>query len=368
MSASPSSAGRSGWWLLAAGLAVALGLAFFVSPHASSQPDGLSKVAIDEGFAEQESDHALAETPTAGYGVEGVDDDGLSTGLAGLLGVVLTFGLMVGLVYLVRSGKDHEHPRPARGGQRNVIRAVAASSPIHRLPAHVKIVAVLVFVIGVVATLYTAVVAFAVDAIAVIIVAAIAGMAPWTLARRLVIELPFVAFALLLPFVARGPNVEVLGLSLSENGLWSAWNILAKGTLGVAASVILAATTPVGDLLTGADRLRIPKAFTAIAGFMVRYGEVMVGELDRLRIARISRGDNPRWIWQAWAVATTAGALFVRSFERGERVHLAMVSRGFTGTWPQTVALPAAAPTTWFAALSVSAVAATGAITAWTMS
>jgi len=244
---------------------------------------------------------------------------------------------------------------------------VAAASPIHRLPAHVKIVATLVFVIGVVATPYTAFAAFALDAVAVTAVAAVAGMAPWTLARRLVVELPFVAFALLLPFVARGPHVDVLGLTLSENGLWSAWNILAKGTLGVAASVVLAATTPVADLLSGADRLRIPRAFTAIAGFMVRYGELMVGELDRLRIARISRGDDPRWIWQAWAVATTAGALFVRSFERGERVHLAMVSRGYTGTWPRTAAPPAADPTTWLVALTVAAIAATGALAAWTL-
>ena len=63
------------------------------------------------------------------------------------------------------------------------------------------------------------------------------------LLRRLLIEIPFVAFAVLMPFVAEGERVDVLGLSLSVNGLWGAWNVLAKGTLGVAASVLLAATT-----------------------------------------------------------------------------------------------------------------------------
>ena len=64
------------------GLVVTATLAFFVSPHASSSPDGLNKVAIDEGFDRTAQSHALADAPTAGYAVRGVDDDGLSTGLA----------------------------------------------------------------------------------------------------------------------------------------------------------------------------------------------------------------------------------------------------------------------------------------------
>jgi hypothetical protein len=87
---------------IAGGLLVAFALAFFVSPEASSQPDGLNKVAIDEGFAETESDHALADAPTAGYGVEGVDNERLSTGLAGIIGVTITFALAGGLFLLVR--------------------------------------------------------------------------------------------------------------------------------------------------------------------------------------------------------------------------------------------------------------------------
>jgi hypothetical protein len=75
------------------GLVVALGLAFFVSPLASSSPDGLEKVAIDQGFDETAEDHALAEGPLADYGVEGVEDEGLSTGLAGIIGVAITFGV-----------------------------------------------------------------------------------------------------------------------------------------------------------------------------------------------------------------------------------------------------------------------------------
>ena len=198
-----------------------------------------------------------------------------------------------------------------------------------------KLVGALAFVLGVVATPRTAIAVFAVDAVAVGVVVVLAGLPARALARRVAIETPFLVFALWMPFVARGEQVTVAGIQLSVDGLWAGWNILAKGTLGVAVAVVLSATTPVADLLAGLTRLRVPIVFTAIAGFMVRYGEVLSGELERLRIARISRGDDPRWLWQARSVATTAGALFVRSFERGERVHIAMVARGFDGTWPQ---------------------------------
>ncbi len=85
-----------------AGLVVALLLAFFVSPQASSKPDGLEKVAIDQGFIDAADDHDLADGPLADYGVEGVDDEGLSTGLAGVIGVAVTFAFGFGLFALVR--------------------------------------------------------------------------------------------------------------------------------------------------------------------------------------------------------------------------------------------------------------------------
>jgi len=231
------------------------------------------------------------------------------------------------------------------------------------LPAQVKLAGALAFVLGVVATPRTAVPAFVLDAVAVGVVVALAGLRARRVMRRLLIEAPFVAFALLLPFVARGPQVAVGPLSLAVDGLWAAWGILAKGTLGVSVAVVLAATTPTADLLAGARRLHVPVALTAIAGFMVRYGEVLVGELERLRIARISRGDDPRWLWQAKAVVATAGTLFIRAFERGERVHLAMAARGFDGTWPALGPLRAR-PGEWVAVLAVAAIPAAGAAVA----
>ncbi len=67
---------------------------------------------------------------------------------------------------------------------------------------------------------------------------------------------------------------------------------------------------------------------------MVRYGDVIADELRRMRTARLSRGFEARGPRHWGVLAKSAGALFIRSYERGERVHLAMLSRGYTGSMP----------------------------------
>ncbi|MFF5565909.1 cobalt ECF transporter T component CbiQ [Streptomyces sp. NPDC012623] len=231
-------------------------------------------------------------------------------------------------------------------------------SPVHALPPHCKLAAVFCFVVVVVSTPREAVGSFALYAVLLAAVAAAARVPAGFLLRRLLIEIPFVAFAVLMPFVVPGEQVMFLGLSLSVPGLWGAWNVLAKGTLGVAASVILASTTELRALLLGLQRLRLPPLLVQIASFMIRYGDVITDEMRRMSIARRSRGfeaSGPRH----WGVlAKSAGALFIRSYERGERVHLAMVSRGYAGTMP-VIDEVTADRTQWAyaAALPVSALA-----------
>ncbi|MGW2862242.1 cobalt ECF transporter T component CbiQ [Streptomyces sp. SDr-06] len=207
-------------------------------------------------------------------------------------------------------------------------------SPVHELPPHCKLAAVFLFVVVVVSTPREAMWAFALYAVLLGLVARAARLPAGYLLKRLLIEIPFVAFAVLMPFVVPGEQVRVLGLSLSENGLWGAWNVLAKGTLGVAASVILASTTELRALLLGLQRLKLPPLLVQIASFMIRYGDVITDEMRRMSIARRSRGFEARGV-RSWGVlAKSAGALFIRSYERGERVHLAMVSRGYAGAMP----------------------------------
>lgn len=214
-------------------------------------------------------------------------------------------------------------------------------SPVHRLPAHTKIVALLVFVLAVVATPRTTFWPYAAHLLALLTVVRVSRVPFSYLAKRLVVEIPFVVFALLMPLIATGPQVEVGPFRLSEAGLWGAWALLAKGTLGVLASLLLAATTEPRDIIAGFERLRLPQPLVQIMSFMIRYLEVVTGELDRMRIARASRGFQARSVRQWPALGATLGALFIRSYERGERVHLAMLSRGYAGRMPTLHALTA---------------------------
>jgi cobalt/nickel transport system permease protein len=207
-------------------------------------------------------------------------------------------------------------------------------SPVHHLPPEVKLASMFLFVLAVVSTPREAVWAFSVHAAVVVSVLTLSRVPPAFFLRRILIEIPFVVFAILLPFLGPEPKVALGPIMLSVEGGWGAWNILAKATLGLGASVLLAATTEIPELLAGLDRLRMPRLITAIASFMVRYLEVVGGEFRRTRTAMTARGFDPRWLAQARPLAVSAGALFIRSYERGERVFQAMTARGFDGTMP----------------------------------
>ena len=204
------------------------------------------------------------------------------------------------------------------------------------MAAHHKLVALLVIMLAVVATPRETYAAFAGYAILVVLVIVVSGVPLTYIGKRMVVEVPFVLFAVLIPFIATGPRTDVLGLSLSEPGLVAAFGLLAKGTIGVALSLTFAATTEPQDVLRGLERLRMPDLIVQIMGFMIRYLDVVTSELSRMLVAMRSRGCDPRSPRHWPVLARTMGALFIRSYERGERVHLAMLSRGYTGRLPET--------------------------------
>jgi cobalt/nickel transport system permease protein len=207
-------------------------------------------------------------------------------------------------------------------------------SRVHRAPAHLKIVALVAFMLLVVATPASWWPAYVGYLLVLVGVIAASAVPPTYIFKRMVVEVPFVVFALLMPFIATGPQVEVLGVSLSRSGLLAAATLLVKGTLGVLASLTLAATTEPRDLLAGLERLHVPPLLVQIMGFMIRYLDVVTDEMGRMRVARESRGFTARNVRHWPILARSSGALFIRSYERGERVHLAMLARGYTGTMP----------------------------------
>ncbi|CAN5303291.1 cobalt ECF transporter T component CbiQ [soil metagenome] len=229
-------------------------------------------------------------------------------------------------------------------------------SPVHHLPGEIKLVGLLIFVLSVVSTPPTAIWAFSGYALILMVCLGLSEVPAKFFVTRMAIDLPFVLFAFLIPFVGVAPKIAIGPFSISEPGLLSAWNILVKATLGAGASVLLAATTEVPDVLKGLQRLKVPTVLVAIASFMIRYLDVVAGEFRRTRVAMAARGHNPRTIFDARPLAVASGALFIRSYERGERVHQAMLARGYDGTWP--LARRAEIPIrTWIAGLAPAATA-----------
>lgn len=229
----------------------------------------------------------------------------------------------------------------------------------HQLPPQVKVVTLVGFVCCVVATPPGVYWPFLAHLGVLVALAVIAGVPLLQLARGLTVELPFVAFAFAMPFLATGPTVNLAGLNLSIAGLWGAGTLLAKSTLSVLAALILSKTTTGPEFVSGLQRLRLPALMVEILGFMIRYLEVVVAQWRRMSIARVSRGFQARSL-RAWpALSGAVGSGFVSAYERGERVHLAMLSRGYAGAMPPALGTARAArPQEWAVPVVVCCAAA----------
>jgi cobalt/nickel transport system permease protein len=240
---------------------------------------------------------------------------------------------------------------------------VERDSRVHRLDARIKLVALVVFVVAVSITPRRSVWVFVLDAALLGLVATAARVPASLIARRVVVVAPFLAVAAIVPFIGDGARTQVGPFPLSTDGLWAGWGIAAKAILGATASILLTATTPIPTILAGMTRLRVPRPIAAIVAFMIRYLDLIADQLHRMRRAMVARGHDPRWLWQARPLAAAAGTVFVRTYERGERVHQAMLARGFTGHMPDPDPTPVPVHR-WLAGLAPSAIAATAAITA----
>jgi cobalt/nickel transport system permease protein len=183
---------------------------------------------------------------------------------------------------------------------------------LHEAAPEVKVLALIVFALSVAFVPRGAWWPFAVDLVVVAVFAAWGRVPVRGLSVRLVVEIPFLLFVVLL-----------------------AGGIAAKATLVVLATGVLSATTPAAEIVAGLERLRVPATFTAIGALAVRYLQVVLDELRRVNTARQARGDDARWFWQARAVAQSTGTLAVRCLDRGERVHGAMLARGWDGRMPR---------------------------------
>ncbi len=209
-------------------------------------------------------------------------------------------------------------------------------SPIHRLDPRAKLIGLAGVTLVAVTTPLEAWPAYVACAATLIVVAALARIHPRTVWTRVRVVLPLVLFvAVFVPFVRKGDPVDLGPVTVSEQGLATFATVSAKAILGTCSAVLLGATTSFPDVLHALERLRAPRLLILIAAFMYRYLFVIVDEVSRMRAALAARGYAPRHALQAAAIGRVATALFLRTYERAERVHLAMVARGWTQTMPR---------------------------------
>ncbi len=209
------------------------------------------------------------------------------------------------------------------GGRLGDVEAVAAgNSPVHRLDPRVKIIGLIGLVVVSVSLPPGAWSAFAAVAFILIGLVVAARLRPGHVLRRMTIEIPFLLAAAVLPFTA-------------EDGVVLGATVGAKVTIGVLAMVVLSSTTPFPKLLRGFELLRAPRLIVVIVALMWRYLHVLAEQVSRMQTARAARGYSAGRLRQAVpSTGPLIASLFVRSLERGERVHLAMTSRGYDGGMP----------------------------------
>jgi cobalt/nickel transport system permease protein len=207
------------------------------------------------------------------------------------------------------------HRKPGKMRHDFLDRYSRLDSPIHRLPAWVKLVTALALVATVLLIPLSRWPLFSAVAGVLVVVAGLSRI-PWLfLARRLLMLEPFV--------------IGVAALALLRPDGWRIFLLLlARCTLCLLVMVLLANTTPFWRLLGTLKSAGMPALLVTTLSLMYRYIFVLADEAQRMKRARSSRTFTRRRgrIWHA--TSTVAGQLFIRASERAERIYAAMCARG----------------------------------------
>ena len=220
-------------------------------------------------------------------------------------------------------------------------RAVARDSPIHRADPRLKFVAVIAVILAIALVPVGGFAALVVVWISLLAASTLAGLGPLRLSRGAFIAAPFLLAAVPLIFIRPGEPLGSIGpLTVSGEGLRMFATIAAKSWLSVQAALLLTFTTPFHDLVDALRDLRLPRILVAIISFMYRYLAVLGEEGSRMLRARAARsatagaaGAGGSVRWRARVTGQMVGSLFLRSYERSERIYAAMQARGFEGTF-----------------------------------
>ena len=193
------------------------------------------------------------------------------------------------------------------------------NSIIHRIDARIKILVFISFILLVILTPAGEFTKFLLYFLAVLSVILASGVPPGFVFRRSLVVFPFVIL------------IGLLNLLMIEDYGMVLWNVSVKSWLSVLASIALVSTTPFPRLMKGLQGLRFPRIMIMIISFMYRYIFITTDEVMRIRRCLESRNFQGSRIDYLKLFGNIVGSLFIRSYERGERVYQAMLARGFTG-------------------------------------
>lgn len=160
---------------------------------------------------------------------------------------------------------------------------------------------------------------------------------PVQIMKKLCILIPFVFFmAMFVPFVKPGQvcwslKIGYWNLNVTCEGAWTFLNIVVKSSLSILLLILASSTTNFTDFLKGLDLLHLPRFLVMLMSFMYRYIFVLLEEARRLMRARSLRYFGSRYMEQFRVLGYMIGMLFIRTYERAERIYHAMILRGFSG-------------------------------------
>ena len=211
-------------------------------------------------------------------------------------------------------------------------------SVIHRLDPRGKLVVTFAFIVAVVLTPFSSWLAYGLYFAVIAVLIALSRLPVSHFLKRSLVIIPFVLLmAVFIPFFKEGEvagsyNLWLWQVSVTHSGLQVLWNIMAKAWLSILSLILLTSTASFTSILKGLEQLRMPKVIVMIMSFMYRYIFLLTDEVLRMKQARDSRNfGGGRKLWQIGTVGNMIGTLFIRSYERGERVYASMVARGFDG-------------------------------------
>jgi len=207
---------------------------------------------------------------------------------------------------------------------------------IHRLDPRTKLITTLAFILVVVVTPLTKWQAFAGYSVLIISLVLLSKLPLLYVVKRTLIIIPFILLIGIFNLFKPGEIVASLSIwhwqvSVTQEGLLVFWSVLIKAFLSILSLILLSSTTKFTQLLKGLEQLRMPKIMVMTLSFAYHYIFLLVDEAMRMRRARESRNLGGKRVWQIKTLGHMVGTLFLRSYERAERVYAAMVSRGYEG-------------------------------------